>query len=119
MPCNSDYLRATGEEIAISQVMCLLEELEGKKIEPHYWKGHHPLVYNKTIDGNELVRKLCAKLKKVDVTKYSLEMQIWWRDHQNADLKRLETEAKAQKMEEVKAKALKKLTPRERKLLGL
>jgi hypothetical protein len=28
---------------------------------------------------------LCARLRQVDVTQYSLEMQLWWRDHQQVD----------------------------------
>lgn len=36
--------------------------------------------------------ELCALCKSIDVTKYSLELQIWWRDHQKWDKERLEKE---------------------------
>lgn len=40
------------------------------------------------------VSNLCHRLSSTDVTKYSLEMQIWWRNHQQADIIRIEKEEK-------------------------
>lgn len=54
--------------------------------------GYHPNVYNKPVNGDKLVAELCAALMITDVTKYSLEMQIWWRDHQAADRERIARE---------------------------
>ena len=120
MACVSDYLAAGTEEIAMSQVACLLDEIDGKnEIDPRHWLGYHPNIYSKKYDADKLVSELCEKLQKADVTKYSLEMQIWWRDHQKADRERLEHEMKRKKTEEEKETALAKLTPYERKLLGL
>lgn len=112
MPCNSDYMNATGKEVALSQVACLLDELNGKaEIDQAHWSGYHPRVYSKSIDGDALVAELCSKLQTEDVSKRSLEMQIWWRDHQKADKERLEREMQQQKTEAEKAAALEKLTP--------
>lgn len=39
---------------------------------------------------DKLTSELCSKLKTTDVTKYSLELQMWWRDHQEADRNRID-----------------------------
>ena len=122
MPCNSDYMEATGREVKLSRVACLLDELDGKPINKSYWYGYHPAVYNRhesTFNADEMVAELCSRLQKVDPTQYSLELQIWWRDHQKADKTRLEYEMARQKDEQDRKTALEKLTPYERNLLGL
>ena len=119
MPCNSDYLAAGPSEIAFSQIACLIDELNGKPINEDYWGGYHPRVYSKSYDGDALIKELCDRLQNTDVTKYSLEMQIWWRGHQKADKDRLEREMQKQKTEAEKSAALAKLTDYERKLLGI
>ncbi len=122
MPCNSDYLNAIPREEHLSKVACLLDELDGKGApDPTSgnWRGYHPAVYNQTSDTDALVRELCERLQKLDVTKYSLEMQTWWRDHQRADKTRVEHEMERIKLDSEKQAALAKLTPYERSLLGL
>ena len=126
MPCNSDYMAPRDMEISLSRVACLLDELDGKQIDPTHWRGFHPKAYNKVmngdgqaIDADALVDKLCARLRNSDVSKYSLEMQIWWRDHQNADKEKIAGEIQQKITEEEKLAALEKLTPYERQLLGL
>lgn len=96
MPCQSDYLNATGQEIELSQMFCFLGELEGKPWNRDWFRGYHPAAYNrgdcdkKKLD--EIAALLCSKLSNLDATKYSLELQIWWRDHQEADRARKEIE---------------------------
>lgn len=120
MPCNSEYLNADYQEIQASKVACLLDELDGIPIDQHRFTGYHPRVYNrKDIDLDAMVAELCSRLKAIDVTKQSLEMQIWWRDHQEADAKRELAEAALLERERERTKALTKLTERERKILGL
>jgi hypothetical protein len=122
MPCNSDYMNPTDKEVQISRVACLLDELDGKKFKEDHWEGYHPRVYNGNgggVDGDKLVAKLCQKLQTVDVKKYSLEMQMWWRDHQAADQARRDREIDEKDTEAERRAALRKLTARERKLLGL
>lgn len=118
MPCNSDYLAANGREIELSRVACLLDELEGRKFSKSDWAGYHPKVYNQNPNGDAMVAKLCTALQTADVSKYSLEMQMWWRDHQKADKQRIAQEVKTAKSEAARKAALAKLTPHERKLLG-
>jgi hypothetical protein len=121
MPCESGYLEASGYEIRLSQVACLLDELDGKPINQSYWAGYHPRVYCRaaTIEDDKIVQELCSRLQKLDVTRHSLEMQIWWRDHQKADKERLERHIKEAVELKERKEAIAKLTPYERGLLGL
>lgn len=124
MPCNSDYLSATRAEIALSRVACLLDEIDGKKIiDPSHWAGYHPRVYSRISlpgpDADAMVAQLCAHLSESDVSKYSLEMQTWWRDHVVADKARLEHESRDVGEKEEREAALAKLSAREKGLLGL
>lgn len=121
MPCNSDYLNATGFEKSLSKVACLLDELEGKPINPSHWSGYHPRVYGSYSQGigDIMVAELCSKLKKLDVSKLSLEMQIWWRDHQKADKAREAEEKEAERKSKLIQSAVNKLTPEEFKALEL
>jgi hypothetical protein len=123
MPCNSDYLEPTNFEIELSKVYDLLQELRTGHLPDEYGSGFHPEVYNKHHPKKHLddcVAKLCSQLQQVkDITKYSLELQMWWRDHQKADKKRIEKELKTYNDVKARKLALKKLTPYERKLLKL
>jgi hypothetical protein len=105
----------------LSKVACLLDELDGKKtINRDRWDGYHPRVYNNhKVDADAMVAELCSRLQKVNVRKCSLEMQIWWRDHQEADRKRAKASMKKAKTEKQRRAALAKLTPHERRLLRL
>lgn len=121
MPCNSDYLEATWEERKFSQIACMIEELrDGKPIDSHHWSGYHPSVYsNSKTHRDALVSELCSLCQKANITKCSLEVQIWWRDHQIADNKRIQSEIESEKTEQAKKAALAKLTDYERGLLGI
>lgn len=122
MPCNSDYMNASSREIALSQVACLLDEIEGKPIDRSHWQGYHPQVYSRSINKAEadaMVARLCSFLRDADVTRYSLEMQMWWRDHLKADQARIEQERRDANAEAARKAALSKLSPEERKALGL
>lgn len=119
MACSSGYMAANQKEIKLSQVACLLDELDGKPIDKSHWSGYHPAIYNRRVDADKLVAELCERLQSVDVKTYSLEMQMWWRDHQAADKARVEHELSRIKIAEEQEAAIAKLTPYERKLLGL
>ena len=122
MPCDGSYMDANKREIELSRVACLLDELDGKPIDKHDWSGYHPRAYGRARDvkrADAMVAQLCERLQAVDVKNYSLEMQMWWRDHQIADKARVEAELVATKNAEERKAALAKLTPHERRLLGL
>ena len=104
----------------MSKVACLLDELDGKKrINQDHWRGYHPRVYSQRFNADEMTAELCSRLQGVNVSDYSLEMQIWWRDHQEADKQRAKESLAKAKTEKQRKAALGKLTPHERKLLGL
>lgn len=126
MPCNSDHMNPHPNEVVASQCLTLLDELNGKEFKSYNYKGYHPKAYGKGLnkeDCDKLTSNLCSKLqeieKRMDITKYSLELQMWWRDHKEADKKREEKEKEKLKNEKLKKKALSKLTKEERLALGL
>ena len=125
MGCNSEHMAATGYERELSRVARLLDELAGKKWERSWWAGYHPRVYCKADRamgdrmGDRMVNELCEALQARDVAQCSLEMQLWWRDHQAADKARRERDLAQAKTDAEREAALAKLTPAERVLLGL
>lgn len=122
MPCNCDHLEATAREIELSRVACLLDELDNAdEINKDHWRGYHPRVYNKhtSVDGNAMTEALCSRLQKLNVSDYSLEMQMWWRDHMLADTQRVVRELAEEQTGKAREAALAKLTPYERSLLNL
>lgn len=120
MPCDCSYMNADGKEIRLSQVACLLDELDGKPMNRDHWRGYHPAVYGlHSLDGDKLVAALCERLQFVSVKDHSPEMQIWWRDHQAADKARIERELAMEKEADARIAAVAKLTPYERQLLGI
>ena len=92
MPCDSSYMEPSNKEKEISKVAALLDELDSGELNMKHYKGMHPIVYNQGLSEEQcdtFVRTLCHKLTtEEDVNEYSLEMQIWWRDHKIADEKR-------------------------------
>lgn len=124
MPCNSDYMEPNAYEKNMSMVMCLLDELAGKS-DPHRGiNGYHSEVYGTSNVHDKKwrdtkVAELCSACHSVNVIDYSLELQMWWRDHQKADQKRIEQEKQDAKNEAARKKALNKLTKEDREALGL
>lgn len=119
MPCNCDYMDPNMIEEEMSIVACIHDELDGVKICPSSprWKGYHPRVYTKSLTKQQcdkMVTNLCSRLQNIDVSKLSLEAQIWWRDHLEADINR----TKLISAQEDKVALLNRLTPYERQLLG-
>jgi hypothetical protein len=121
MPCNSDYLEPSQGEKNLAVIYGLLDELQTGQLPQEFGRGTDPRAYNKANKKHldDKTEELCSKLQTTDVTKYSLEMQMWWRDHQRADKERVDREFQKQQTEEAKRSALSKLTDYERRLLGL
>ena len=120
MPCNCDYMEANNLEREISRVYCLLEEIEtGKPVDTKSgnWDGYHPSVYGQPVgrkQGDEAVARLCGILRKTrNIKKYSLEMQMWWRDHQEADRARERRERKDAEQKALAKSAMQKITKEE------
>lgn len=127
MPCDSSHMQATGEEKTASMLIVLLDELDGQgPPNPRtYGNGYDPRTYNmgeKAPTSHEMARELCERLqamKPETIARHSLELQMWWRDHQEADRERIAFEMRRIRDDEVRAEALAKLTPYERALLGV
>ena len=101
MPCNSDYMEPNQNEINLAKVEALLEELKTGKLPAWYGNGNHHSIYNQATKErlNVAVVSLCDKLQKVpDIKIFSLEMQMWWRDHKAADIERIKSEMKENAM---------------------
>lgn len=81
--------------------------------------------YRVTAKLDKLTRMLCEAMSKLEKTSVqtvrllSLETQEWWADHKEADRARIAEEERLKSITQAKAHALKKLTAKERKLLGL
>jgi len=125
MACNSDYMNANCLEIELSRVLLLIQEIEtGKPVDSRSsaWNGYMGGVYcsgDLRKRADVAVADLCNRLQKIDVTKFSLEMQMWWREHQAADRKREAEEKKKAEQDALRAAARSKLTPEERAALNL
>ncbi len=121
MPCT-DVGGPTGLEIRFSKVLALLHELDtGHHPGPDYGNGNVDWARaGAEIDGS--TRDLCERLKRehnTTTSNRSLELQIWWRDHQKQDRLRIAKEKDTKDRNVKIARALGKLTKSERKLLGV
>jgi hypothetical protein len=120
MPCDSGYLEPTWGERELSRIACLIDQLKGKKkIDKDHWDGFHPRVYAEQVEEEVLIKEILNLLKGKDITKLSLELQIWHRDFLKDQKKSKLEKEKEKKIKLEKKKALAKLTPKERKLLCL
>lgn len=132
MPCDSSYQNPTLEElnkIETSKLIIYVDE-QLKLKTPKAIKDAAADVYGDGIDLDKITRMLCKKLstlndkqlKKIVYNakdKTSRKLADWWEEHQAADKKRLKKELKDAKDKQARDKAIAKLTPRERDLLGL
>lgn len=92
MPCDSEYLEPTWNEKEASRLLAVAQEVvAGFRVKPKTfgngtWKGEYASLSKQERDN--IVKNLCVILTGTDTSKYSLEVQMWWRDHQEADKKR-------------------------------
>jgi len=91
MPCRNEQFEPDLIEKELSKVYSFLYEArDGKKWQQGDLMGFHGDAYGNASQEklDKATAELCAFLREKDVTKYSLELQIWWRDHQKLDAKR-------------------------------
>lgn len=103
MPCRSDHMEPTAAENETGRVMSLLAEVRGESFDH---KTGTRLGYGFANRLHQATDALCKLLSETRDGKpvrnpadYSLELQIWWRDHQEADRKRAAAK-KAQELTE-------------------
>ncbi len=97
MPCDSSYLEPNAREKNLSKVVALQAELETGELPKYYGRGMLPGGGYFDGDLDKEVEKLCTSLLKMEpavILLCSLELQMWWRDHQVADQTRKIREAK-------------------------
>jgi hypothetical protein len=111
MPCNCDHMEPSLHEKESKNLMSLMAGVGMYKHDVPY--------YGKVEAIHEHTALLCKFCENNDVSSYSLELQIWWRDHLEADKIKVQTKLDKAKTDKEKELALEKLTLNERKLLGL
>lgn len=88
MPCYDPT--PTDREKAAWLVQQVLKEINGET--PNYKPNGYDTGFGNPKELNENTRKVCEFLSKLQPKTiqdcYSLELQIWWRDHQKADKER-------------------------------
>jgi hypothetical protein len=107
-------------EINYSQVLCLLKEVKtGKPVNPNSsdWRGYHKKAYNFDANKQDLdqaVNQLCEQIREIgNLHAFSLELQMWWREHEAADRLRLVREQRQAEERALAETALKKLSKEE------
>jgi hypothetical protein len=117
MPCNSDYMNANEFEINYSRVLCLLKEVKtSKPVNPNSsdWQGYHKKAYNfddNKQDLDQAVKQLCEQIREIgDLHAFSLELQMWWREHEAADRLRLVREQRQAEERALADRALQKIS---------
>lgn len=113
MPCNCDHMEPSQRENASREVLTHLYDLGYETEKPGYYGRVE------TLDRD--IAKLCSwcKSNPSEVSKQSLELQIWWRDHQKTDEKKKLAEIERQRKQAVREKALSKLTGEEKAALEI
>ena len=119
MPCDSSYMYPTPLETKSAEVRELLREVAGKSFNHKSPKEYYGNVA--TIDKD--TERLCNWCKDNEnhlhgLYGMSLELQIWWRDHQEEDARREKDVRIKAKQQRLKKQALTKLTLEERRALG-
>lgn len=113
MPCRVDPPSDT--ELETKRLNDFLDEIGEPTPKTQSWF----LGKSRKLTTDQMTAKMCMWCSTHDVSQYSLELQIWWRDHQRWDAQRQAAEQAADERQRLAAGALKKLTPRERQALGL
>ena len=112
MPCDSSHLQPTQREAHSLALVGFLREAG-------ILKGKYDQCYGRVDQLDTDTAALCAYCQKHDVTQMSLELQIWWRDHQKADKAKARKREAAVALKCLRQQALKKLTPSEIRALGV
>ncbi len=132
MPCNSDYMAASGKELESKRVCRLLDYLL------HRLQYHVPNwiidaaedYYGNVARLNEATVMLCSRCREMtsaerDVhiydghNEFARQLADWWDRHQEWDERRVKEEKEGRKKIIAKERALRKLTTEEMEALGL
>jgi hypothetical protein len=129
MPCDCSYLEATEYERELQRTAKLLVYVfkATDKLAPKWVYGQAKDCY---ASDKRLVPLLCAVLGELSCkereqiiydahSKSARDLANWWERHQAADKARIVMEKQDAEKKKLKAQALRKLSDKERKALGL
>lgn len=132
MPCRSDYLAASGQELESRRVCQFLIYLYGKikKSVPHWITKAAEDYYGNIHRLDEATSMLCAACRNLnedekekyiyDVhSKEARQLADWFERHQEWDERRVKEEEETRAKIITKERALRKLTPEEIDALGI
>ena len=132
MPCRSDYLERSGQELESKRVCQNLMYLQGQlgfaipawvsKAADEYYGN-----LNRLDEATQMLCGLCRQLTTEEKERYIYDAHSkearglagWWERHQEWDARRVAEEEDARKLAVTKERAIQKLTPDELKALGL
>jgi len=132
MPCQSDYLAASGQELESKRVCGLLVYLGvqlGRDIPG--WVHEAAKDYygnvNRLDEATKMLCECCRTLTKAEAESFiydghspdARKLAEWWERHQEWDRRRVAEEQDSRRRIMLKDRALKKLTVEEREALGL
>ncbi|MDE1830198.1 MAG: hypothetical protein KGI25_07730 [Thaumarchaeota archaeon] len=110
MPCRNDFPEPSAEEIRCSYEKLFLHDSTLAEI------------FCQTMQEIEQVSEGLARSGRINFTlmdRMPSRARKWWNEHKERDRQRIEAEMAAARKEASREAALAKLTPYERKLLGL
>jgi len=132
MPCQSDYLEVSGQELESKRVCELIIYLQEKmkKKTPEWIVKAAKDYYGNLARLDEVTKILCEHcrlLTKPEVEEYiydahnktARKLANWWERHQEWDERRVKEEDETRKKIMRKERALKKLTKEDMEALGL
>jgi hypothetical protein len=118
MPCEYREPQKSQTELDHIKLVRIQQEIDvGLAVKDNRNPMRAPFPTKETLD--ELTKKLCEHFREYGATNYSLEVQIWWRDHQIEDVERERREIAQAADAELRRRGLDKLTDEEAKALGL
>jgi hypothetical protein len=108
MGCRNDYMEPNAREIEASRVFACLDELDTGNMNRSHFGGNHPKAYGQNVSQdtlNQFTASLCRKLEKLPgfISSYSLELQMWWREHVEGEERRAAEDAEPTDFDRVKA----------------
>lgn len=132
MPCQSDYLAASGQELESSRVCNLLIYLYGRisKVVPSWVKTAVDDYYgnvNRLDEATKMLCECCRSLTSQECEKYiydaynktARELASWFERHQEWDARRVKEEEETRKRITMRERALRKLSTEEIEALGI
>jgi hypothetical protein len=101
-------MEPNAREIEASRVFACLDELDTGNMNRSHFGGNHPKAYGQNVSQdtlNQFTASLCRKLEKLPgfISSYSLELQMWWREHVEGEERRAAEDAEPTDFDRVKA----------------